>query len=629
MPDERLGLLKGLPHRRDVWQGALVRLPMWVDTSDEDPYRPWAGAWMSLSSGRIHIAEPVKPSEKSPNLVVEALLDFALNPGLGGCLPERVEVVNAEIANRLEEALAGFETVVALKERLHGLEIALGHFAEEMNKDNPTPGALAPRGMTVERVASFAEAAKLFFEAAPWQYLTDEDLIRIEEPRVEPDLTHALVMGAGGREFGLMFFASPKLHEALLESNNPGFPGKEVISSVFFGEAADLPIPDSDIFEDHALPVAAQKAYPWAVCTGPGRRVRRLGPKALGQVEAVLRGLAATTETELDGGTWTRLVPTPDGAVRLTLTLPGLSDPVTEQPRTHRRRLDSRAHERVIAEVHRFVHEHEGEPLESLNEQIQELFTMKPPGEILSTASTPLEKAQDLCYQAVEARGRKRVILARKALEMSPDCAEAYSIQAEQSGDPEESLRLYLEGVAAGERALGPARIERGESSFWTDLEARPFMRALQGAGAVCVRLGRLHEAIAHYQRMLKLNPNDNQGVRGPLAGLLLKTGKDVELGTLLDQYAKDLGASLLYARALWIFRREGDNAASRRALRKAFKANPHVPELLLENDEPLPPLSDSYALGSREEAVLCVVELIGSWDQTPEALKWLDGILK
>lgn len=42
------------------------------------------------------------------------------------------------------------------------------------------------------------------------------------------------------------------------------------------------------------------------------------------------------------------------------------------------------------------------------------------------------------------------------------------------------------------------------------------------GLAAALWRLGRHQEAIGHYQAMLKLNPNDNQGIRYVLAGYLL-----------------------------------------------------------------------------------------------------------
>jgi len=48
---------------------------------------------------------------------------------------------------------------------------------------------------------------------------------------------------------------------------------------------------------------------------------------------------------------------------------------------------------------------------------------------------TPLERAQDLMYRAFDSTGEKRVTLARKALAISEDCADAYVLLAEETAD--------------------------------------------------------------------------------------------------------------------------------------------------------------------------------------------------
>ena len=73
---------------------------------------------------------------------------------------------------------------------------------------------------------------------------------------------------------------------------------------------------------------------------------------------------------------------------------------------------------------------------------------------------TPLSKAQDLMYQAFGSHDPKeRVKLAKQALELSPDCADAYVLLAEHTKSRKEALDLFEKGVAAGERALGPGSV--------------------------------------------------------------------------------------------------------------------------------------------------------------------------
>src|SRR5215471_18185127 len=71
---------------------------------------------------------------------------------------------------------------------------------------------------------------------------------------------------------------------------------------------------------------------------------------------------------------------------------------------------------------------------------------------------TPLGKAQALLYRAFEEPDeQRRVQLAKEALALCPDCADAYVLLAEHAASRREALRLYEQGVAAGERALGEA----------------------------------------------------------------------------------------------------------------------------------------------------------------------------
>jgi hypothetical protein len=65
----------------------------------------------------------------------------------------------------------------------------------------------------------------------------------------------------------------------------------------------------------------------------------------------------------------------------------------------------------------------------------------------------PLGQAQALLYRAFEEPGeQRRVQLAKDALAVCPDCADAYVLLAEHARSRKEALRLCGQGVAAGER---------------------------------------------------------------------------------------------------------------------------------------------------------------------------------
>ena len=76
-----------------------------------------------------------------------------------------------------------------------------------------------------------------------------------------------------------------------------------------------------------------------------------------------------------------------------------------------------------------------------------------------------------------------------------------------------EALACYERAEqAALDRIIGdPSQYVR---PFWLDLDSRPYMRALLGKGLCLWRLGQLRKARQVFAVMLRLNPNDNQGVR-------------------------------------------------------------------------------------------------------------------
>ena len=243
--------------------------------------------------------------------------------------------------------------------------------------------------------------------------------------------------------------------------------------------------------------------------------------------------------------------------------------------------------------------------------------------------SDPTDAAQDIMYEAWEATSRsKRIALARKALKISPLCADAYVLLAEEeAGSVEEVLDYYRKGVAAGEEALGPEGFEEYAGHFWGFLETRPYMRARGGLAAALWRLGQHQEAVDHYQAMLELNPNDNQGIRYVLAGHLLALDDIKALKKLLKQYEDDCGAAWLYTRALLAFR-ENDPGAGTLA-EEAWLANSHVPGVL-SGKQPLVASPDSYiTLGGEDEAADYVEDNGKAWQSTPGAIAWLAEVTR
>jgi|SRR5579864_1260908 len=117
---------------------------------------------------------------------------------------------------------------------------------------------------------------------------------------------------------------------------------------------------------------------------------------------------------------------------------------------------------------------------------------------------TPLGKAQALMYRTFdEPNEKKRIQLAKDALAICTDCADAYNLLAEHAPSRKERRRLYEQGMAAGERALGSEAFQRHVGHFWGILETRPYMRARLGLAHCLWSSGRREEAVQHLQDKL------------------------------------------------------------------------------------------------------------------------------
>ena len=240
-------------------------------------------------------------------------------------------------------------------------------------------------------------------------------------------------------------------------------------------------------------------------------------------------------------------------------------------------------------------------------------------------AASPSEEAQDLAYQAMEARTEAQAKrLAKRALAKDPDCIDALIVLTSvDANSPKQAIEGLQKAIAAGERSLGPKFFKENKGHFWGLLETRSYMRARQQLAELYQDVGLLQDAISHYAAMLELNPNDNQGVRDPLLGLYLRTGDLDGAGKLLHRYKRDASATFAWGRVLErLLAADMEGAAA--ALKTARKANPFM-ELYMSAQRTFPKdMPDSYAMGSPEEAIISLEGLAPAWLEHPEAMLWL-----
>jgi tetratricopeptide (TPR) repeat protein len=237
-----------------------------------------------------------------------------------------------------------------------------------------------------------------------------------------------------------------------------------------------------------------------------------------------------------------------------------------------------------------------------------------------------LHQAQMLIYDAWEApTATKAKALARKALHVSEDCADAYILLSRLAKTNVEAISLLRKAVAAGEHALGAQAFKEMSGEFWGFLETRPYMRALAGLAQSLMDMGQSEEAADCFQRILQLNPDDNQGVRYGLLPLLIALDRDTDAEALYKKYEGDISSFWSYGRVLLDYRKHGsDSLKLMKSLKTALEENPHVADFLTGKKKLPKAAPQMYSLGSKEEAMEYLRCSFPAWQHMPEAILWL-----
>ena len=237
-----------------------------------------------------------------------------------------------------------------------------------------------------------------------------------------------------------------------------------------------------------------------------------------------------------------------------------------------------------------------------------------------------LDQAQEIMYDAWDnADPKQRIVLAQKALKISPLCADAYNLLAEEHAKTqEEALGYYQKAVEAGKEALGPDGFKEYAGHFWGFLETRPYMRSRLGLGEALWVTGQKDAAIKNFQEMLVLNPGDNQGVRYVLAAKLLDAGQINELKSLLSSCADEASADIQYTRALVAYFEDGKDAE--RIAKIAWQTNQYVPGML-SGRIPTIGLQSYITMGGKDEASGYVETYGTTWKRTPGAVDWIENL--
>lgn len=251
------------------WVGGRLLTPMYI--TEGEPYRPEVILWMELPEGFVvgtHLMNPAKPDLSFG----ESLVRTMQHPMVGAPRrPPRIRVADASLAAEVRVVVGdGAHVTVSPTPELHELvrlmsehigEREAGETASYFEAGRVSPGA----------VEGLFQAARLLFGIAPWKFIDDSQVARVDIPKLGVDGACLSVIGALGEHFGIVLFPSFAGWEAFSEVEPPEHPGDPIdlgtgYLSLSFERGADLPDAMRREVASHAWPVDGPNAYPRVEC---------------------------------------------------------------------------------------------------------------------------------------------------------------------------------------------------------------------------------------------------------------------------------------------------------------------------------------------------------------------------
>ena len=339
MPNILVERLRVLPIHRtsEVWEVAASPLPAMAPMEEGGRPEQLVACVCVSSAGGAAMAPPQTARTFSTSAPLDALAKFALSPLLPEAkprnyLPARVHVgpMPAEAQHEIVSALTELGVIVELKDDVElAAEFFLGFAAHLAGLSGGgatlvvAPALLGVKGLPVERIAAFADAAQAFWKAAPWRHSKSEIVWRIEPVPKSRPFRHCTVMGAAGQEFGLAFLADPMQMMAMAAADHPADYFENTDGThwcVTFDRADNIPPADALLWKDHKLALSGPNAFPLPMGVTKAGRIQRPTPANLTLMEGLLRAFASLKRTEAKADVFTREVTTFDGPQTFTLT---------------------------------------------------------------------------------------------------------------------------------------------------------------------------------------------------------------------------------------------------------------------------------------------------------------------
>lgn len=258
--------------------------------------------------------------------------------------------------------------------------------------------------------------------------------------------------------------------------------------------------------------------------------------------------------------------------------------------------------------LNKFLANSDAENLEDVNKQLQEFLKKYNAGEI-EYENTPLDDAYELLEKAKNVKTKNQALkLAKKAYETSNECFDAILFQVDLEDHFHTQEKMLDEGLAKERKRLEKEGYFDKENigHFYGIFETRPYIRGLNMKAFNLALSGKLTQAKNICKEILKLNENDNTGIRYLLMAVYAMLEDKKELDKLYKKYPEK-NLSMLFP-IFAINYKLGNYGKAKEILKEINKQNPNFIKLFegtLEDDSKAP--EGYYSIGDSSEVSILI----------------------
>ncbi|MFN6525969.1 DUF6930 domain-containing protein [Nostoc sp. ChiSLP03a] len=192
--------LKKLTQIPSVWEGDRRPLSSPNQLSDSEA-KGECILWVDYSQGVVRGMDVVA-SDTGPEAIVRTLMQAMEHPQSPArpARPQRIVVKDREIQFYLRGVLQDLDIAIDYAAELPLIDELFRGFADILDSQTPD---LPPQYAQILREKAFA-----IWQAAPWEFLQEQQILSIEINRWDVGTLYASVMGMLGMEYGILFYRS-------------------------------------------------------------------------------------------------------------------------------------------------------------------------------------------------------------------------------------------------------------------------------------------------------------------------------------------------------------------------------------------------------------------------------------